>query len=80
MATYRLSRAADRDFENIFEFGLDRFGLEQATNYANGMIAQFDKVARHPGQYQAVDHLRTGYRRSVYRAHAIYLCSRQAMS
>lgn len=27
MSGYALSRAADQDFENIFEFGIDTFGL-----------------------------------------------------
>ena len=72
MASYRLTRAADRDFERIFEFGIDRFGLAQALDYQNGLKERFDQLAKQPGLYQAVNHVRPGYRRSVYQSHSIY--------
>jgi len=30
MASYELSQAAERDFESIFEYGIETFGLDQA--------------------------------------------------
>ena len=33
MASYELSPAADEDFENIFDYGINTFGLEQAVIY-----------------------------------------------
>lgn len=72
MARYRLTQAADRDFENTFEFGIDRFGIAQALDYQNGMKERFAQLAGQPDLYQAVDHIRKGYRRSVYQAHSIY--------
>lgn len=72
MARYRLSRKADQDFEAIFEFGIDRFGLEQALHYQNGLKERFEQIARQPELYQAMDHIRPGYRRSVYEAHSIF--------
>lgn len=72
MVRYRLTQAADQDFERIFEFSIDQFGLAQALEYQNGMKHRFDQLAQQPNLYQAVDHIRKGYRRSVYRAHSIY--------
>lgn len=72
MERYRLSKAADQDFERIFEFGIDQFGLAQALDYQNGMKQRFEQLATQPKLYQAVDHIRQGYRRSVYQAHSIY--------
>ena len=72
MVRYRLTQAADQDFERIFEFGIDQFGLAQALDYQKGMKHRFDHLAQQPNLYQAVDHIRKGYRRSVYRAHSIY--------
>lgn len=72
MARYRLTHAADRDLERLFEFGIDRFGLDLALDYVDGMKAQFQAVADKPDLYQSVDHIRPGYRRCVYRAHSIY--------
>lgn len=72
MANYRLSQAADEDFENIFDYGIDTFGLEQATVYQTGMKMRFDEMAAHPMRYNAVDHIKKGYRRSVFGVHSIY--------
>lgn len=72
MAKYRLSAAAEQDFEQLFEYGIDNFGVAQATSYVDGLITQFQHVAENPLHYQAVDHIRMGYRRSVYGKHAIY--------
>lgn len=65
MAKYRLSSAADQDFEQLFEYGIDNFGLAQAKSYVDGLIIQFQSIAENPLHYQAVAHIRKGYRRSV---------------
>lgn len=72
MARYELSIAADRDFEGIFNFGIDRFGLAQALSYQDGLKQRFANLAADPERYPAVVHIREGYRRSVFGAHAIY--------
>ena len=72
MAKYRLSSAADQDFEQLFDYGIDNFGLARAKAYVDGLIIQFQSIAENPWHYQSVDHIRKGYRRSVYEKHAIY--------
>lgn len=72
MVSCRLTKAADRDFESIFEFGIDHFGLEQAQAYQRGMIERFAQLAERPSLYPSVGHIRPGLRRSVYRSHSIY--------
>lgn len=72
MAPYELSKAADQDFESIFEFGLDTFGLIQAMDYQQGMVKRFTELAEQPEHYPSVEHILKGYRRSVYSAHSIY--------
>jgi toxin ParE1/3/4 len=72
MAKYRLSCAADQDFEQLFECGIDNFGLAQAKSYVDGLITQFQSIVENTLHYQAVDHICKGYRRSVYGKHAIY--------
>ncbi|MBL4607018.1 MAG: type II toxin-antitoxin system RelE/ParE family toxin [Pseudomonadales bacterium] len=37
MARYELANTADEDFEKIFYFGIDTFGLAQAVDYQQGM-------------------------------------------
>ena len=72
IAKYKLSSAADQDFEQLFEYGIENFGLARAKSYVDGLIIQFQSIAENPSHYQAVDHIRKGYRRSVYGKHAIY--------
>jgi toxin ParE1/3/4 len=72
MGRYELSEAAALDFENIFDFGIDTFGLAQALEYQQGLKKRFDELAEQPELYAAVDDIRTGYRRSVYTSHSIY--------
>ena len=72
MANYKLSSAADQDFEQLFEYGINNFGLARAKSYVDGLMIQFQSIAENPLHYQAVDHIRKGYRRSVYGKHAIY--------
>lgn len=72
MASYRISAAADDDLDRLYIHGALKFGLEHTERYAAGLIEHFGLVTAAPLLYQAVDHIRTGYRRSVYQAHAIY--------
>ena len=72
MAKYRLSSAAAQDFEQLFEYGIDNFGLARSKSYVDGLIIQFQSIAENPLRYQSVEHIRKGYRRSVYNKHAIY--------
>ena len=69
---YKLSDAADQDIENLFEYGINRFGVAQAKHYIEGLILHLQRISEHPLHYQSVGHLRDGYRRSVYGKHAVY--------
>jgi len=72
MANYRLSKEADEDLDHIFDYGIDEFGLEKALSYVDGMTKRFSDIAETPLFWQAVDAIRVGYRRSVYKSHSIY--------
>ncbi|WP_337188841.1 type II toxin-antitoxin system RelE/ParE family toxin [Phenylobacterium sp.] len=71
---YRLSRAADADLERLYEWGVDRYGMDAADQYYDGLTARLGQIADSPQVWQGVDHIRAGYRRSVYGAHSIYYC------
>ena len=72
MTLYKLSLAADRDFEQIFEYGIDQFGVEIAIKYQNALKQRFIELGEKPLAYPAIDDVRVGYRRSVYGVHSIY--------
>lgn len=72
MANYSLSASADDDLGRLYTYGVLNFGLEQTESYTAGLIEHFELLAETPLLYQAVDDIRKGYRRSVYRAHSVY--------
>lgn len=72
MGHYRFSEGAAHDFDQIYDFGIDEFGLDQATKYQNRLKQRFSELADTPLLYPAVEHIREGYRRSVCGVHSIY--------
>lgn len=72
MGSYRLSKKAGQDLDRILDYGIDRFGLEQALAYYDALHGRLDEIAENPLHYPAVDHIRKGYRRSVCGSHSIY--------
>ena len=72
MAKYRLTLAADADLDRLFIFGVATFGLDQAEKYTSGLYEHLADIAENPKRWPAVDHIRKGYRRSVYGVHSIY--------
>ena len=72
MASYRLSEYASKDYESIYVYGVLNFGMQHTDEYAEGMEARFEQIANQPTLYPAIDHVRVGYRLSVYKSHSIY--------
>lgn len=74
---YKLSREAKMDLARIYWRGVEEFGELQAIRYYEALIRRFGDIAEAPYKYQAVDHIRASYRRSVCGVDSIYyrLCS-----
>src|SRR4051812_38375542 len=72
MAEFRLAPAAERDLEGIWKYSFDQWGAEQASRYADALVAAFDELARSPQAAPACDHIRPGYRRRSVERHVIY--------
>lgn len=72
MASYSLSKEAIDDLDRLLDYGIDKFGLNATSSYFDGLYRHFSELADNPLQYQAVDHIRRGYRRSVYGSHSMY--------
>jgi toxin ParE1/3/4 len=72
MANYRVNEDAKQDLKRIYRRGVLEFGEAQADQYFNALFERFDKLAEQPLQYQAVDDIRKGYRRSVCGVDSIY--------
>jgi len=72
MGMYKLSEAATEDLRELYHYGVLNFGLRVADAYYDGLIVRFEDIAEHPELYQAVDSIRSGYRRTVCGVHSIY--------
>jgi toxin ParE1/3/4 len=72
MSNYRLSEAAKEDLIIIAQYGDENFGVVQSDHYRDQLKRRFLVIAERPLFFPAVDHIRSGYRRSVCGAHSIY--------
>ena len=72
MPSYKLSNDAKMDLAYIYWRGVNEFGEVQADIYLQSLLSRFEEIAEAPSQYQAVDHIREGYRRSVCGVDSIY--------
>ena len=72
LTMYILSKEAAEDLTQIANYGDQQFGNEQSDKYRDKLKSHFIELSDHPLHYQAVDHIRKGYRRSVCGSHAIY--------
>lgn len=72
MAEYRLSPAAQRDLDGVFDYTLAQWGLTQALRYTDLVEAACANLARAPHQAQGCADIRPGYRRRGVEQHVIY--------
>ena len=72
MANYRLSNQAKSDLIRIHQYGIQKFGMNQADKYFETFFEYFDLIAKSPYSFESVDFIRTGYRRCVCGSDSIY--------
>ena len=72
MAEYRLSRRAQGDLIDIYDFTESRFGAYQADAYHAGLVRTFGLLADFPLIGQAADELAVGHRRFRFQSHLIF--------
>ncbi len=72
--TFRLTITgiADQDLDDLYSEGFRNWGEAQADRYFDGLLAHFDQLCVNPRLYPAVDDIRAGYRRSIYRKHSVF--------
>ena len=72
MARYRLSNVAKEDLIRIHQYGVKKFGMAQADKYYETFFEYFDIIAHQPFSFEAVDYIRSGYRRCPCGSDSIY--------
>lgn len=65
MAKYKLSNQAREDLIRIHQYGVKNFGEAQADLYFNNFFDFFKIIAEKPLTFEAVDYIKSGYRRGV---------------
>lgn len=71
-APYRLSDEAKDHLREIARWGTRTHGIAKSRKYRDALKEHFATLADTPLLYNAVDHIRPGYRRSVCGVHSIY--------
>lgn len=72
MRKYELSRAADRDLDDIYVYTFRQFGVLQADIYFESLEECLGKLAENPLLGVDASNVRTGYRRFVHQRHTLY--------
>lgn len=72
MAEYRLTPAAQRDLDSIFDYTVAQWGLVQAADYTDRIEQACNELAQAPLRAPACDAIRQGYRRRGVSRHVIY--------
>jgi len=72
MNNYRLSRLASADLEEIAEYTIERFGIEQARRYRDGLKTCFDQLANNPALGKRSEQLMRGLRRFEHQSHVVF--------
>jgi toxin ParE1/3/4 len=69
---YELSRAADRDLDDIYVYTCRQFGELQADAYFESLEECLSRLADNPLLGVDAGNLRAGYRRFVHQRHTLY--------
>jgi toxin ParE1/3/4 len=72
MANYRLSNEAKEDLIRIHQYGVEKFGEDQADKYFDSFFKYFDIIAERPFAFESVDYIKNGYRRCTVGSDSIY--------
>jgi toxin ParE1/3/4 len=72
MESYRLSKAAQSDLDDLYVFGILNYGPDQADKYDDGLTERFDLLAQHPSWGSEYNFISPNFLRYEYRAHSIY--------
>ncbi|WP_339880438.1 type II toxin-antitoxin system RelE/ParE family toxin [uncultured Algoriphagus sp.] len=72
MGAYKLSARCDEDIANIYEFGIEHFGLKQAKEYIFGLHESFESIAMQNFMGLDASELTPELRRLTFKSHMIF--------
>ena len=71
-SSYRISKKALEDLENIWKYTYQKRSLEQADRYYNLIINEFEFIAKNFNAGKSMEHIRKGYRATIVKSHLIF--------
>ncbi|KZZ72394.1 hypothetical protein A3765_25850 [Oleiphilus sp. HI0130] len=72
MPNYQLTNAAEKDLEEILDFGIEQFGTDAAIEYYDQLVAKFNDISISSKQFPSREQIREGCRVFSHRSHDIY--------
>ncbi len=72
MASYQLTEAAQLDVDEIYEYSILNFGLQQARDYLNGLHTCLVTLADNPRLGRDYSRVKDEVRRFEYVSHSVY--------
>lgn len=69
---YRLSVAAAKDINDIYDYSIDRFGEQQAVRYLAGLDERLSYLADRPEAGRTRGEVRKGLMSFVYEKHVVF--------
>lgn len=72
MASYSLTKSAERDLGRIADYTIEKFGIEQARNYRDSLIEAFELISDNPRIGRESGIVRAGYRRFSHQKHQTF--------
>jgi toxin ParE1/3/4 len=70
--SYRISKKAIEDLENIWTYTLHKWSVEQADRYYNLIINEIEFLSKNFLTGKPMDHIKSGYRASIIKSHLIF--------
>ena len=75
MNSYRLSRLAAADLQEIAEYTIERFGIMQARRYRDSLKTCFVQLANNPTLGRRAEQLMHGLQRFEHQSHVVFYIS-----
>jgi len=72
MPSYRFARAAEEDVDGIVDYTLEKWGVDQANQYIDGLEQRAKSLADNPKIGKTCNDLGTGLRCFPYQSHVLY--------
>lgn len=69
---YQLSTAADYDLEEIFDYTLGEFGLDQAIKYVSEFESLFEQLVKNPEIGKARNEIKLGLKSFPKASHIVF--------